>query len=134
MAEVRHEVKVHIITGAVTSARTSSLRQQAGWMSATSFGIIAGRRCPRRRKRAGNGLIDFGGRHKSGHFPTTASNTPRSWPGRNNLTNDIAVGWTPHQAADGSKMHGSYPRLRDQQETLEMPGVGGRDSNDIRQI
>jgi cell division protein FtsA len=135
MAGVRLEVKVHIITGAVTSAQNIiRCANKAGLdvcdivleSIASSETVLTPE-----EKELGAVLIDFGG--GTTDLAIFSNNSIKHTAvlalGGNNLTNDIAVGLrTPHQAAERiKKMHGScLSSMISKEETLEVPSVGGR--------
>ncbi len=135
MSGVRLEAKIHIVTGAVTSAHNLiKCANQAGLdvadivlqSLASSEAVLS-----KEEKDLGGALIDFGGgttdlaifRGKSiKHISVLAV-------GGNNLTTDISVGLrTPMAEAEKIKIkYGSC--LTDtigKDETIEVPGVGGR--------
>lgn len=135
MAGVRLEVKVHIITGAVTSAQNIiRCANKAGLdvcdivleSVASSETVLSPE-----EKELGVALIDFGGGTTDlAIFCNNSIKHTAILPlGGHNLTNDIAVGLrTPHQAAERiKKMHGcGLSSMINKEETLEVPSVGGR--------
>lgn len=141
---VRLEVKVHIITGAVTSAQNIiRCANKAGLdvidivleSIASSETVLT----PEERE-LGVGLVDFGG--GTTDLAIFANNCIKHTAilalGGNNLTNDIAIGLrTPHVAAE--KIKRAYgcclTSMIDKEETIEVPSVGGRKPRNLsRQI
>lgn len=135
IAGVRLEVKVHIITGAVTSAQNIiRCANKAGLdvidivleSIASSETVLT----PEERE-LGVGLVDFGG--GTTDLAIFANNCIKHTAilalGGNNLTNDIAIGLrTPHIAAEKiKKAYGCcLTSMIDKDETIEVPSVGGR--------
>ncbi|MEW6186820.1 MAG: cell division protein FtsA [Thermodesulfobacteriota bacterium] len=132
---VRLEVKVHIITGAVTSAQNIiRCANKAGLdvsdivleSIASSETVLS----PEERE-LGVGLVDFGG--GTTDLAIFSNNCIKHTAilalGGNNLTNDIAIGLrTPHLAAEKiKKIHGCcLTSMINKEETIEVPSVGGR--------
>ncbi len=144
IAGVRLEVKVHIITGAVTSAQNIiRCANKAGLdvadivleSLASSETVLTPE-----EKELGVGLIDFGGGTTDlAIFSNNCiKHTAIIGLGGNNLTNDIAIGLrTPHLAAEKiKKMYGGcLTSLIGKEETIEVPSVGGRKPRSLsRQI
>jgi len=144
IAGVRLEVKVHIITGAVTSAQNIvRCANKAGLdvidivleSIASSETVLT----PEERE-LGVGLVDFGG--GTTDLAIFANNCIKHTAilalGGNNLTNDIAIGLrTPHMAAEKiKKTYGCcLTSMIDKEETIEVPSVGGRKPRNLsRQI
>jgi cell division protein FtsA len=144
IAGVRLEVKVHIITGAVTSAQNIvRCANKAGLdvidivleSIASSETVLT----PEERE-LGVGLVDFGG--GTTDLAIFANNCIKHTAilalGGNNLTNDIAIGLrTPHMAAEKiKKTYGCcLTSMIDKDETIEVPSVGGRKPRNLsRQI
>ncbi len=135
MSGVRLEVKVHIITGAVTSAQNIiRCANKAGLdvcdivleSIASSETVLTPE-----EKELGVALIDFGG--GTTDLAIFSNNNIKHTSilalGGNNLTNDIAVGLrTPHLAAEKiKKIHGCcLTSMITKDETIEVPSVGGR--------
>jgi cell division protein FtsA len=135
MSGVRLEVKVHIITGAVTSAQNIiRCANKAGLdvcdivleSIASSETVLTPE-----EKELGVALIDFGG--GTTDLAIFSNNNIKHTSilalGGNNLTNDIAVGLrTPHLAAEKiKKIHGCcLTSMINKDETIEVPSVGGR--------
>ncbi|MFH1147028.1 MAG: cell division protein FtsA [Pseudomonadota bacterium] len=135
MTGVRLEAKVHIITGAVTSAHNIiKCCNKAGLdvcdivleSLASSAAVLSGE-----EKDLGTALIDFGGGTTDLAIFTGGSirHTAVLGLGGNNLTNDIAVGLrTPMAEAEKIKIkHGCCLNAMIQKDqTIEVPSVGGR--------
>ena len=135
MSGVRLEVRVHIITGAVTSAQNIiRCANKAGLdvcdivleSIASSETVLTPE-----EKELGVALIDFGG--GTTDLAIFSNNNIKHTSilalGGNNLTNDIAVGLrTPHLAAEKiKKIHGCcLTSMITKDETIEVPSVGGR--------
>ncbi len=135
MHAVRLEVKVHIITGAVTSAQNLvKCANRAGLevvdmvleSIASSESVLS-----QEEKELGVALLDFGGGTTDlAIFAQESIKHTSVLPlGGNNLTNDIAVGLrTPIQAAERiKKRYGcALSAMIRKDETIEVPSVGGR--------
>lgn len=135
MTGVRLEAKVHIITGAVTSAHNIiKCCNRAGLdvcdivleSLASSEAVLSAE-----EKDLGTALIDFGGGTTDLAIFTGGSirHTAVLGLGGNNLTNDIAVGLrTPMAEAERIKIkHGCCLNAMIQKDqTIEVPSVGGR--------
>jgi cell division protein FtsA len=135
MSGVRLEVKIHIVTGAVTSAQNIiKCANRAGLdvydiileSLASSEAILTDE-----ERNLGVALIDFGGGttdlavFSSGSIKHTSVLTL----GGDNLTNDIAIGIrTPFKEAEKIKIkYGcGLTSLIGKEETIEVPSVGGR--------
>lgn len=135
MTGVRLEAKVHIITGAVTSAHNMiKCCNKAGLdvcdivleSLASSEAVLSNE-----EKDLGTALVDFGGGTTDLAIFTGGSirHTAVLGLGGNNLTNDIAVGLrTPMAEAERIKIkHGCCLNAMIQKDqTIEVPSVGGR--------
>jgi cell division protein FtsA len=132
---VRLEVKVHIITGAVTSAQNIIRCANKSGLDVSDIVLesIASSETvlTSEEKELGVALIDFGG--GTTDLAIFSNNCIKHTAvlalGGNNLTNDIAIGLrTPHQAAERiKKIHGCcLTSLINKEETIEVPSVGGR--------
>ena len=144
MAGVRLEAKIHIVTGAVTSAHNIvKCANRAGLdvcdivlESLASGESVLGPE----EKELGTALIDLGG-GTSDLAIFSNKNIKHTFVlslGGNNLTNDIAVGLrAPY--ADAEKIKEKFgsctARNIGKEETIEVPGMGGRDPRNLpRQI
>jgi cell division protein FtsA len=132
---VRLEVKVHIITGAVTSAQNIIRCANKSGLDVSDIvleSIASGETVlTPEEKELGVALIDFGGGTTDlAIFSNSCiKHTAVLALGGNNLTNDIAIGLrTPHQAAERiKKSHGCcLTSMINKEETIEVPSVGGR--------
>jgi cell division protein FtsA len=132
---VRLEVKVHIITGAVTSAQNIIRCANKSGLDVSDIVLesIASSETvlTPEEKELGVALVDFGG--GTTDLAIFSNNCIKHTSvlalGGNNLTNDIAIGLrTPHQAAERiKKIHGCcLTSMIDKEETIEVPSVGGR--------
>ncbi len=132
---VRLEVKVHIITGAVTSAQNIIRCANKSGLDVSDIVLesIASSETvlTTEEKELGVALVDFGG--GTTDLAIFSNNCIKHTSvlalGGNNLTNDIAIGLrTPHQAAERiKKIHGCcLTSMLDKEETIEVPSVGGR--------
>lgn len=135
MAGVRLEAKVHIVTGAVTSAQNIiKCANKAGLdvydivleSLASSEAVLT-----KEERNLGAALIDFGGGTTDMALFSRGSikHTAVLALGGDNLTYDIAVGLrTPKLEAEKIKIkHGcALSSLIGRDETIEVPGVGGR--------
>nr|HID59903.1 cell division protein FtsA [Desulfobacterales bacterium] len=135
MHGVRLEVKVHIVTGAVTSAHNIIKCANRAGLDVCDIvleSLASGEAVlTQEEKDLGVALIDFGG----GTTDLAIFNdkgikhTSVLALGGNNLTNDIAVGLrTPRGEAEKIKIkYGTcLSRTIKKEETIEIPGVGGR--------
>ncbi len=144
MSGVRLEAEVHIVTGAVTSARNVEKAVQRSGLRAgslvleplaSSYAVLAPD-----EKELGCLLIDLGGgtTDLALFYEGAVRHTAVIGLGGNNVTHDLAVGLrTPTEAAEEIKIrHGSATADRvGAEETVEVPGVGGRDAKPIpRQV
>lgn len=135
---VRLEAEVHIVTGAVTSAQNIyRCVQRAGLKVkslvleplASSYSVLGDD-----EKEIGVGLIDFGGGTTdiALFYEGSIRHTAVIGLGGRNVTNDIAQGLrTPLDQAEKIKLkYGcTLGRREDQNEMIEVPGVGGRPSS-----
>jgi len=132
---VRLEVKVHIITGAVTSAQNIIRCANKSGLDVSDIVLesIASSETvlTSEEKELGVALVDFGG--GTTDLAIFSNNCIKHTAvlalGGNNLTNDIAIGLrTPHQAAERiKKIHGCcLTSMINKDETIEVPSVGGR--------
>ena len=135
MAGVRLEAKIHIVTGAVTSAHNIVKCANRSGLDVCDIvleSLASGEAVlTNEEKELGAGLIDFGGgttdlaifsRNNIRHTFVLAL-------GGNNLTNDIAVGLRAPlgEAEKIKKQYGSCVSQEiDGDETIEVPGMGGR--------
>ncbi len=135
MSGVRLEVKVHIITGAVTSAQNIIRCANKSGLDVSDIVLesIASSETvlTPEEKELGVAIIDFGGGTTDLAIFSNNSikHTSVLGLGGNNLTNDIAIGLrTPHQAAERIKrVHGCcLTSMINKEETIEVPSVGGR--------
>jgi cell division protein FtsA len=135
MAGVRLEAKIHIVTGAVTSAHNIVKCANRSGLDVCDIvleSLASGEAVlTDEEKELGAGLIDFGGgttdlaifsRNNIRHTFVLAL-------GGNNLTNDIAVGLRA-PLAEAEKIKKQYGSCVSQEidgdETIEVPGMGGR--------
>jgi cell division protein FtsA len=132
---VRLEVKVHIITGAVTSAQNIIRCANKSGLDVSDIVLesIASSETvlTAEEKELGVALVDFGG--GTTDLAIFSNNCIKHTSvlalGGNNLTNDIAIGLrTPHQSAERiKKVHGCcLTSMINKEETIEVPSVGGR--------
>ena len=135
MSGVRLEAKVHIVTGAVTSAQNIiKCAQRCGLVVAdivleqlaSSEAVLS-----QDEKELGVALIDIGGGTTDIAIWSEGSivHTSVLAVGGNHITNDIAVGLrTPMDDAERIKQkHGcAMSSLVEKDETIEVPSVGGR--------
>lgn len=135
MSGVRLEVKVHIITGAVTSAQNIIRCANKSGLDVSDIVLesIASSETvlTPEEKELGVAIVDFGGGTTDMAIFSNNSikHTSVLGLGGNNLTNDIAIGLrTPHQAAERIKrVHGCcLTSMINKEETIEVPSVGGR--------
>ena len=140
MNGVRLEAKVHIITGAVTSAQNIIRSVNRAGLEvddivveqlASSEAIL-----DQDEKELGVGLIDMGGGTSDIAIFMNGSikSTSVVAIGGNHLTNDVAIGLrTPnHEAEKIKRMHGcATTAMISEDEVIEVPGVGGRDARQL---
>ncbi len=135
MSGVRLEVKVHIVTGAVTAAQ--NLIKCANKAGLDVIDIVlqplasAEAVLTQEEKDLGVALVDFGGgtTDLAIFIDGTIKHTSVLGLGGNNLTNDIAVGLrTPMKEAEKIKVtHGAcISSMVNRDEMIEVPSVGGR--------
>ena len=137
MAGVRLETKVHIVTGAVTSAQNIIRSCHRAGLDvadivleslASSKAVLTGE-----EREIGVAIVDIGGGTTDIAIFSKDSikHTSVLALGGNNLTNDIAFGLrTPMQSAEKIKVeHGcALADLVDSDDIIEVPSVGGRES------
>jgi cell division protein FtsA len=137
---VRLECKVHIVTGAITTLNNiMKCANRAGLeVSGIALQTLAAGEAvlTDEEKELGVALIDFGGGTTDlAIFAENALRYNFVLPvGGNNLTNDIAVGLPTslNHAEDLKKHYGScLNALQDPQEILEVPGLTGRETQQI---
>ncbi len=140
MAGVRLETKVHIVTGAVTSAQNIIRSCHRAGLDvadivleslASSKAVLT----PEERE-IGVAIVDVGGGTTDIAIfaKDSIKHTSVLALGGNNLTNDIAFGLrTPMQSAEKIKVdHGcALAEMVDTDETIDVPSVGGRDSRSM---
>lgn len=135
MTGVRLEAKVHIITGAVTSAHNIIKCCNRAGLDVCDIALEALASAEAvlsdEEKDLGIALIDFGGGTTDLAIFTGSSirHTSVLGLGGNNLTNDIAVGLrTPNAEAEKIKIkHGCcLNSMIQRDQTIEVPSVGGR--------
>ncbi|WP_419786882.1 cell division protein FtsA [Pseudodesulfovibrio sp.] len=137
MAGVRLEVKVHIVTGAVTSAQNiirSCKRAELNVSNVVLESLASSKAVlsPEERE-IGVALVDIGGGTTdiAVFSKDSIKHTSVLALGGHNLTNDIAYGLrTPMQSAEDIKIkYGcALADLITDEEVLEVPSVGGRES------
>lgn len=137
MAGVRLEVKVHIVTGAVTSAQNiiRSCHRSGLDVSDIVLESLASSKAvlSEEEREIGVAIVDIGGGTTDLAIFANDSikHTSVIALGGNNLTNDIAFGLrTPMGSAEQIKVKYStaLTELVTSDETIEVPSVGGRDS------
>ncbi|RKY83534.1 cell division protein FtsA [candidate division KSB1 bacterium] len=140
MSGVRLEVDAHIVTGAVTSAQNIYKSVQRAHLKvkdlvleplASSYAVLDDD-----EKELGVGLLDIGGGTTdiAIFFEGSIRHTAVIGLGGKNITNDIALGLrTPVEQAEKIKIeHGCcFQGLINEGETIEVPGVGGRNSREV---
>ena len=144
MAGVRLEAKIHIVTGAVTSAHNIVKCANRGGLDVCDIvleSLASGEAVlTQEEKDLGTGLIDLGG-GTTDLAIFSGNNIKHTFVlalGGNNLTNDIAIGFRAPQA-EAEKIKTKFGTcLTDNikaDETIEVPGMGGRESRKLpRQI
>ncbi len=143
MAGVRLEAKIHIVTGAVTSAHNIVKCANRAGLDVCDIvleSLASGEAVlTKEEKELGVALLDLGG-GTTDLAIFTGQNIKHTFVlglGGNNLTNDIAIGLRAPQA-EAEKIKKKYGNCvaRDiGEETIEVPGMGGRDSRKLsRQI
>ena len=144
MAGVRLEAKIHIVTGAVTSAHNIVKCANRSGLDVCDIvleSLASGEAVlTDEEKELGTALLDLGG-GTTDLAVFSAKNIKHTFVlalGGNNLTNDIAIGLrAPLAEAEKIKIkYGScYARNIDPEETIEVPGMAGRKSRKLpRQI
>ena len=144
MAGVRLEAKVHIVTAAVTSAQNIvKCVNKAGFgvhdivleQLASSQSVLS-----QDEKELGVGMIDIGGgtSDMAIFYQGSIKHTGVLTIAGSQMTNDIAIGLrTPNSEAEKIKhSHGcAYSAMVGEDETIEVPSVGGREPRSVsRQI
>ena len=144
MAGVRLEAKIHIVTGAVTSAHNIVKCANRSGLDVCDIvleSLASGEAVlTQEEKDLGTGLIDLGG-GTTDLAIFSGNNIKHTFVlalGGNNLTNDIAIGFRAPQA-EAEKIKTKFGTcLTDNikaDETIEVPGMGGRESRKLpRQI
>ena len=137
MAGVRLEVKVHIVTGAVTSAQNIVRSCHRAGLDVSNIVLesLASSKAvlTAEEREIGVALVDIGGgtTDLAIFSKDSIKHTSVLALGGNNLTNDIAFGLrTPMMSAEKIKVeHGcALADLLSDDEVIEVPSVGGRDS------
>ncbi|MBN2140463.1 MAG: cell division protein FtsA [Desulfovibrionaceae bacterium] len=140
MAGVRLEVKVHIVTGAVTSAQNIVRSCHRAGLDVSNIVLesLASSKAvlSAEEREIGVALVDIGGgtTDLAIFSKDSIKHTSVLALGGNNLTNDIAFGLrTPMTSAEKIKIeHGcAMSELVTGDESIEVPSVGGRDSRAI---
>lgn len=140
MAGVRLEVKVHIVTGAVTSAQNiiRSCHRSGLDVSDIVLESLASSKAvlSDEEREIGVAIVDIGGgtTDLAIFSKDSIKHTSVLALGGNNLTNDIAFGLrTPMTAAESIKLKYScaLADLIQEDESIEVPSVGGRDSRTL---
>ncbi len=140
MSGVRLEAEVHIVTGAVTSIQNLcksieragiSIRELVLQSLASSYAVLSSD-----EKELGVVLLDIGGGTTdiAIFFEGSIRHTGVVGLGGNNVTNDIAIGLrTPLSEAENIKCkYGTaLQSLVDDDEPVEVPGVGGRPPRNV---
>ncbi|MGA7105445.1 MAG: cell division protein FtsA [Candidatus Deferrimicrobiaceae bacterium] len=144
MSGVRLEAKIHIVTGAVTSAHNivkSANRSGLDVCDIVLEPLASGEAVlTSEEKDLGTALMDLGG-GTSDLAIFSGKNIKHTFVlalGGNNLTNDISIGLRASMA-DAEKIKKKYgtciPRNVSSDETIDVPGMGGRKSRKLqRQI
>ncbi|MCM0756652.1 cell division protein FtsA [Desulfovibrio aminophilus] len=137
MAGVRLEVKVHIVTGAVTSAQNIVRSCHRAGLDVSNIVLesLASSKAvlTAEEREIGVALVDIGGgtTDLAIFSKDSIKHTSVLALGGNNLTNDIAFGLrTPMMSAEKIKVdHGcALADLLSDDEVIEVPSVGGRES------
>jgi cell division protein FtsA len=140
MVGVRLETEVHIVTGAVTSAQNIYRSVKKAGLDvwdlvlqplASSYALLTPD-----EEELGVALVDLGGGTTDFaiFYDGSIRHTGVVGLGGKNVTNDIAIGLrTPvDRAEEIKKLYGcAMSGLVDSDETVEVPGVGGRDPKEI---
>jgi cell division protein FtsA len=144
MAGVRLEAKIHIVTGAVTSAHNIVKCANRSGLDVCDIvlePLASGEAVlTEEEKELGTGLIDLGG-GTTDLAIFSGKNIRHTFVlalGGNNLTNDIAIGLRA-PIAEAEKIKKDYgsclSRSISSEETIEVPGMGGRKARKLpRQI
>ena len=144
MAGVRLEAKIHIVTGAVTSAHNIVKCVNRAGLDVADIVLeplaSAEAVLTVEEKELGAALLDLGG--GTTDLAVFAENNIKHTSvlsiGGNNLTNDVAIGLRAplNEAEKIKKKYGScISKNISTEETIEVPGMGGRDSKKLpRQI
>jgi len=144
MAGVRLEAKIHIVTGAVTSAHNIVKCANRSGLDVCDIvleSLASGEAVlTSEEKELGTALLDLGG-GTSDLAIFSGKNIKHTFVlslGGNNLTNDIAIGLrAPLMEAEKikTKFGTCISRNINSEETIEVPGMGGRDARKLpRQI
>jgi cell division protein FtsA len=144
MAGVRLEAKIHIVTGAVTSAHNIVKCANRSGLDVCDIvleSLASGEAVlTAEEKELGTALIDLGG-GTTDLAIFSGNNIKHTFVlalGGNNLTNDIAIGFrAPHAEAEKIKTKFGTCLTDDisSDETIEVPGMGGREPRKLpRQI
>ena len=144
MAGVRLEAKIHIVTGAVTSAHNIVKCANRSGLDVCDIvleSLASGEAVlTEEEKQLGTALLDLGG-GTTDLAIFSSNNIKHTFVlalGGNNLTNDIAIGLrAPHAEAEKikTKYGACIARNISSEETIEVPGMGGRESRKLpRQI
>jgi len=144
MAGVRLEAKIHIVTGAVTSAHNIVKCANRSGLDVCDIvleSLASGEAVlSNEEKELGSGLLDLGG-GTSDLAIFSGKNIKHTFVlglGGNNLTNDIAIG-VRAPLVEAEKIKTKYGTCLSQsitsEETIEVPGMGGREPRKLpRQI
>ena len=144
MAGVRLEAKIHIVTGAVTSAHNIVKCANRSGLDVCDIvleSLASGEAVlSNEEKELGSGLLDLGG-GTSDLAIFSGKNIKHTFVlglGGNNLTNDIAIG-VRAPLVEAEKIKTKYGTCLSQsitsEETIEIPGMGGREPRKLpRQI
>lgn len=144
MAGVRLEAKIHIVTGAVTSAHNIVKCANRSGLDVCDIvleSLASGEAVlTKEEKELGTALIDLGG-GTTDLAIFSGNNIKHTFVlalGGNNLTNDIAIGFrAPHAEAEKikTKFGTCLTDSISSDETIEVPGMGGREPRKLpRQI
>ncbi len=140
MAGVRLEGEIHIITGAVTSAQNIYKSVQRAGVEvqdlvlqplASSYSVLS-----EDEKELGVAMLDLGGgtTDLAVFYEGSIRHTAVIGLGGENVTNDLAIGLrTPRDQAERIKIENgvSMQAMVEQDELLEVPGVGGRPAREV---
>lgn len=140
MSGIRLEVRVHIVTGAVTPLRNlrNCITQSGMQVRELVLDTIAAGESALTsdEKDLGVVLLDLGGgtTNVALYHHGSIRHSAVIPAGGNNLTNDIAIGLrTPHEEAERIKCgYASAVYVRPERDnTIEVPGVGGRETRQV---